>query len=684
MGAQQLSAIHGRVADEDGLPVAGALVQVEGGARASVDAEGRFRIGGLRPGKFRLLATAPGFRAAVVELFAPREGEELRRDLTLVPDPVQMSEVLTLVDRGEQLDSRHVLRREEILRAGSVARALGRVPGVFVKEFGAGGAREVSIRGGAPEQTLVLWGEERLLSPAGGAVDLGAIPPHAVDSIAVITRGASSRHGGGALAGVVRLYPTEPRARNRMGLGAEAGAGSSGIRHASSTVALPLGPAGLALSLGTRAYDRDFGRREGAGGEERDGFIALGLPMRGLSATGAFHSSERGAPGPLANPTPEARSTAERTLVTAAYERAFRGWKVRGEVSAQHAAASYSDRDRPAVGADSRASSLAMRAGVAREHRGRRVETGFEARRERLSESVATGRAERRELGLYAAGVWRATRASPFALSPGLRLDWITMEGGPAAGTEAGSARERTDVFVSPSLAAALELGRGLFLRGHAGRSFRYPGFQDLAFISGLGVRSNPALREERSRDFELGLDWSPEPGVSASAAVFDRRLEGAIVWLPDFQFIWSPRNLPRARVRGVELSGRWRLAGGWELQGVYAWAPARFDFPGNRNPLPYRPSHVGRLEVAYGRGSFSTALEARLTGARYPNLAGTNALAGYVLAEWRATWRRDLASGELTLEARLENLLQSSYEVVFGFPAAPRSLHATLRYRLR
>ncbi len=50
-------AITGRVVDADGQPVESAMVSVPDGGGAMTDDQGRFRIGGLRPGRFKLIAT---------------------------------------------------------------------------------------------------------------------------------------------------------------------------------------------------------------------------------------------------------------------------------------------------------------------------------------------------------------------------------------------------------------------------------------------------------------------------------------------------------------------------------------------------------------------------------------------------------------------------------------------------
>ncbi len=684
LAAQGPAVLFGRVSDEAGLPVAGALVRLDGtGLEASAAADGRYRIGGLRAGRFRLVADAPSFRTRVIEVSIPRDGESLRVDVRLAAEPLRMAEVLTQVERPRrETDGSWTLTREDLARAGSLARALARVPGVFVKEYGAGGPQEVSIRGGSPDQTLLLWDAEPLLAPAGGAVDLRTLPWGAIDSVEVISVGASSRYGPGALAGVVRVHPATAAAGAPHSLGGAAVVSSLGSRGASARVALTAGRAALAGQAGAREFDDGFGERENAGGNERDAALSLALPGTGVALAASLFDAERGAPGPVYDPTPEAQTDSRRGLAGLTLERVWGSWSLRGQAGFQAARASYADPARPALAAESRETAFSLRAGAARDLAEHRLEAGLAARRQSAHGTGLGDGAARDELGLYVSDRWRAPGALGLTLSPAVRRDRLAV----ADRDEPDAvADHREDVFLSPSLAAALELGKGLALRAQAGRSFRYPDLQDLFFLPGVGVRSNPRLREERSRDLELAADWSPTAALRASAAVFDRRIDGAIVWLPDFQFVWSPRNLPRALARGVELAASWRPRGSWELNGTYSYAPSRFDFPGNHNPLPYRPAHLGRLEVAGGVGPLRSALEARLTGRRYPNLAGTNALEGYVLVDWSVEWRLDVASDtRVALELELENLLDRDYDVVFGFSGAGRAVAASVRVEPR
>ncbi|MBA2565960.1 MAG: TonB-dependent receptor plug domain-containing protein, partial [Gemmatimonadetes bacterium] len=241
--------MSGRILERGGLVVAGATVSLAGtGVRTLSGPDGRYRLTGLREGRYRLEAAASGRGPAAIPLHVTRAGEILRRDLVL--DAVRLPEVLTLVERAPAEVMRHVLRRSDLARAGSLPAALSRVPGVFVKAFGAGGAREVSIRGAGPEQTLVLWGDERLLAPGGGAVDLASLPAAGIDSVEVITHGASHRFGSGALGGVVRIHAGGAGGVTPRHFQSAFELASPGARAASAGLTLPLAWGALEVAGG--------------------------------------------------------------------------------------------------------------------------------------------------------------------------------------------------------------------------------------------------------------------------------------------------------------------------------------------------------------------------------------------------------------------------------------------------
>ena len=96
--------------------------------------------------------------------------------------------------------------------SGTVESALNTLP-QFVPAYtstsnnpGNGGQANVDLRGLGPTSTLVLVDGKRLMPANGtGVVDLNIIPSSMVESVEIITGGASAVYGSDALAGVVNF-----------------------------------------------------------------------------------------------------------------------------------------------------------------------------------------------------------------------------------------------------------------------------------------------------------------------------------------------------------------------------------------------------------------------------------------------------------------------------------------------
>ncbi len=134
---------------------------------------------------------------------------------------------------------------------------------------------------------------------------------------------------------------------------------------------------------------------------------------------------------------------------------------------------------------------------------------------------------------------------------------------------------------VSPRLGVTFETSRNLILYGQWAKGFRAPpmsavnsGFTSIVF--GITRLPNPDLEPETSDNLELGLRGSFRRG-GFSLVGFDNNYRDFIelvvvgrnpaTGLLEFQH----RNVEAARIRGVEISGDWQLAGAWKLRGSFA-----------------------------------------------------------------------------------------------------------------
>jgi vitamin B12 transporter len=221
-------------------------------------------------------------------------------------------------------------------------------------------------------------------------------------------------------------------------------------------------------------------------------------------------------------------------------------------------------------------------------------------------------------------------------------------------------------------------LETGTAFRAGYGTAFRAPTLSDL-FLSfpAFFFFSNPNLRPERSRTWEVGGEQRLFGGLaSLSATYFYTRFTDLIqLEIDPLTFTSTLENIGSARSNGVEAALEIRPVEGLTLKGTY-----NFTQPidrSTRQPLLRRPKHLGTAAAIYQFGGrYSVAATALFVGER-PDLdpvtfttvknggyAKVDLAASAVLAEGWGSLR------SLRLTAKIENLLDKQYEEVLGFPS--------------
>ena len=224
--AQSTGTITGVVTDgATGKPVVGALVvatspAVPGQQTAVTDAKGSFTVSNLPAGQYKLQASFDGYKPEVRADLALGENVTLRANLAIVPEAVQLEEVVVTGSRIKRKDLTTpapvtVVNREQILASGkiSIGDFLQTLPeqGNTVNaqvNNGNDGSVRVDLRSLGSNRTLVLVNGRRMVAGGTGAdngVDLNTIPAAAVERIEVLKDGASAVYGSDAIAGVVNV-----------------------------------------------------------------------------------------------------------------------------------------------------------------------------------------------------------------------------------------------------------------------------------------------------------------------------------------------------------------------------------------------------------------------------------------------------------------------------------------------
>jgi vitamin B12 transporter len=203
-------------------------------------------------------------------------------------------------------------------------------------------------------------------------------------------------------------------------------------------------------------------------------------------------------------------------------------------------------------------------------------------------------------------------------------------------------------------------------LRASYGTAFRSPSFLDLygqsAFYAG-----NPALRPERAKGWDAGLDYYlPGGRGELRATCFDTAFRDLIASTPNFR---SVENIQRARTRGLELAAQVRLPAAIEARASFTYLEADNLTTGLR--LLRRPRQAASVDlirtwshgVTMGVGAAAVAARRDVNARTFAQIDGED----YTVVRLHAAWA---ISPQLALKARLENAGNERYEEVNGYPA--------------
>lgn len=692
--AQVTGEISGRVVDANtALPISNARIEVRG--RADVlqsGAEGRFTIRGLEPRTYVIRATAIGYDAVSAE-YDVTNGRTTDVRIRMSARASMLAELAVVARHDSAAPNATVFDRNAIENSGrrDVAELIQSVPGVVVvRDGGPGQPSRVSIRGSSASQVLVLVDGVALNSATSGTADLSRLPLENVQRVTVLTGAQSARYGPRAMAGVVDIETQ----RTGREMSATVRGGSYGERNAALTAAgdrdLGNQKGSLSISVDARNVDGDFdfdmpmARGGGRGTRinsrvEGAGFVANGSLSGDNSTVGvnaSWQAISRGLAGTIVQQSATGQQTNGRVTTGMRAEYAQREWILTGTAMYARESATYDDAAPPfgQVYHDTTntngitALATVSRAGVMP------VSAGFEARTLSVRSTSLSGLGSRNQQ-LY--GLWSAARvesALPLSFAGTYevngRVDYSTL-------SKQGA--------LSPRLAARASRGV-LALSASFGAGFAPPTLSDQFFTEGVQVRANPSLRPERTRnDAEgrialTGVAAGPVE-VSAQAALYRADIDGMILWMPDFRFVWSPSNY-NVRRNGYELNSSARIKPlGIDLRGGINQSNITYAGGVIGGQVAYRPRVTANTGIAFGPQQLRFDFGARYTGWRRVS-------AGSALNSLRPFWMADAAlkstvhpnRWSITTILSTENAFSESASMLVDYPYPPRSFALSVR----
>lgn len=559
-----------------------------------------------------------------------------------------------------------VIDRSVIDQRGAVFAAdiLSDVPGLSVVRSGAfGGVAQVRMRGASPGKTLVLIDGVPVNDPGevNGAFDFSGLELADIERVEVLSGPQSSLWGSDAIGGVIAFTT-----RDLDGLAADLEAGAFGTVRGRLAAGVSAEQYGFGAWISRFDTDGLSAADEADGNPEADGFASTTVGARGRYAFApdvAVDGSLRwtkgeadldGYPAPafaLAD-TPDSQSSEQWS--------GFGRLRLNGLGLAHQFSLSASDITRETV-SDFPSAFEADRRVVRWQAEGAASGVGFVigAEREDTGGSLSTGLTRR----LGATSAFATARIEPtdrLSLTGALRFDDTDDFGAKTTGRVSG----------------AFDAGAGVILSAAWGTGFKTPSISQAVCDYCFSARPFPVLRPETAEGYEAAIGWGSADGrVEGRLTVYRLTVEDQITYVFDpasFDSVYV--NVAETATDGVELEGRARLAGGFDLNLAYAWTDARDETTGAR--LLRVPEQSGSATLGWTGGRLSGALTLRAEGDQ-DDAGGVRE--GFVIAHLNGAYALTEA---VTLTTRIENLADERYQQVLGYGEPGRSGYVGIRLR--
>ena len=631
------------------------------------------------------------------------------------PEVIETPEVFISATKTET-PVRHVTSAVEIItgeqmqqrKLKTVVEALRLAQGLAVFQSGGPGTlAQVRMRGGTPQQTLVLIDGAIVNSATDGTYNFANLTTDNIDRIEILRGSQGMMWGSDAMGGVVNIITK--RGRETPNISAFAEYGSFATLREGASVTGKKGPVDVAATLSrwdTSSFSAINYRR---GAAERDGFhnwqgstkLGVELPKDGrLEFNFRWMDGITNLDGTTFNPVTSdfdpadvlgAKTQRKQYVYTGSYLQPITNW--------------WSQRLTLARATDS----FTTNSGTVE----RNVVTGAVGIPFALSSEIDTtsNRLEWQH-DVQIVKPLSVTAGYQFREQMGENLDTLTSTttlprkiiSSNAGFAEAklnlwdrlfGTAGIRQDeynVFGSATTYRAtggyLHKETGTKLRGSYGTGFRAPTINDL-FFPGFG---NPNLQPEKSKGWDMALDQSLfNDRVVLSVGYFWTRYQNLILSVFDpagvcsfSLFGFCAANIGEARAQGIESSAKVKLIRDqpWikslDIQLHYTHTSTRNETNNANTRLPQWPLNQWSAILSYQPIEAVRAnLEARFVGQRFNDTQNEDSLPHFYV--WNASLSYDVTK-TVQIYGRADNIFNRKYEEVLFFGTPIRSVFGGVR----
>lgn len=534
---------------------------------------------------------------------------------------------------------------------GNISEVVRTVAGLNLFEYGNHGASaSVSLRGSTSEQVLILIDGKRLNKPGDGQVDLNTlpIPLENIERVEILRGASSALYGADAIGGVINIITRIP---DKPTIRLSASYGRFVTRDLSLNTSRKIGNAGFYLSLSKEAsegfrtnskYDIDAVNTKFTYDFSKDIHADFNID---------YSHKDAGSPGSTAWQTPFATQTDENLLTGITLkikDAALKLYSHNSKIRYINPGSEDNTHKNNVNGLDLQQSISIGTSNL--------LTGGFELleedidSRDNLNSANSVGKHSRTRKGIFLQD--EISLFEKTLLTLGARYDDI-----------ASTSR------ISPKASYLIKLPEQVNVSFSAGKGFRVPTMNALFWPDTGWAAGNPNLKPEKSTEYEGSIQKFFGNTGNVKLVAFEKKSKDLIQWQETSPWRWTPVNVTRARVRGLEAEGSLHLKAS-DMGISYTFLDTK-DMETHQK-IRYTSRHQLKGTTAvYPRKGMTAALEVSYV-TNYVVRQGDPRC--YFLLDGKISQKikmSDNISGELFITGK--NILDRQFQTVKDYPMPPR-----------
>ncbi len=199
-------------------------------------------------------------------------------------------------------------------------------------------------------------------------------------------------------------------------------------------------------------------------------------------------------------------------------------------------------------------------------------------------------------------------------------------------------------------------------------RSNNVPTFHQRYYESTY-TRPNPGLEMEKATNYCLSISAKFIESIEGSISLFLNDITDRITYIKGDDGVSSYYNVGSVTRKGSEICVRWTPDDHWLIKNSYTYLLAKDETTGK--VLVSSPEHTIKLDIQYKPiQDLLLGLHTKYVSKKYVKTDNSESVPEYSVSDFRI----DYSFKAIKIFSRIENIFDKYYEILDGYPGAPRT----------